>query len=60
MQPDDRWPEVTAELVERLDKAVPELCPDPTWSDREIWIYVGRRAVVRMLHSIYDEQNSAL
>jgi len=53
------WPDITPELMQKLDDAVPELCPSPEWSDREIWMYVGRRAVVRMLHSIYDEQNSA-
>lgn len=58
MQPEGSWPEISEEILHRLDEAVPELCPHPEWSDREIWMYVGRRAVVRMLHTIYDEQNS--
>ena len=55
---DERWPAIPEDLLRRLDHAVPELCPLPEWSEREVWMYVGRRAVVRMLLSIYDEQNS--
>ena len=53
------WPDISPELLQKLDDAVPELCPLHERNDREVWMYFGRRAVVRILHSIYDEQNSA-
>jgi len=42
-------PPLSPELVEALDKRFPERCPDPKWSDRDIWIRVGQREVVRFL-----------
>lgn len=42
-------PALDPELVKALDKLIPERCPDPAWSDRKVWIEVGRREVVRLL-----------
>jgi hypothetical protein len=42
-------PLLSPELVEALNKRFPERCPDPKWSDREVWMAVGRRDVVRFL-----------
>jgi len=36
-------------LIDELDAMYPERCPDPNLSEREIWIAVGRREVVRFL-----------
>lgn len=53
---DDLFPPVDEPLVRKLEKLIPEKCPEPTDSERDIWIYVGRRQVVRMLRSVYLEQ----
>ncbi len=50
------WPPIDEALIKRLEEVFPEKCPDLTQDDREIWHYVGQRAVVRMLRAIYLEQ----
>jgi len=42
-------PPVPADLVEWLDWLYPEKCPEPNTPDREIWLYAGKRSIVRML-----------
>lgn len=42
-------PPLDAVLVEALDKRFPERCPDPDWPDRQVWIEVGKREVIRFL-----------
>lgn len=56
---EDLWPPVDESLLKRLEETYPELCPAENWTERQIWIYVGQRNVVRMLRSIYLEQNEA-
>lgn len=53
---DDLFPPLDEAVVNKLEELFPEKCPDITASDREIWMYVGSRAVVRMLRSVYLEQ----
>jgi len=50
-------PAVPKDLLDALDKRFPELCPEPSWSDREIWMRVGERQVVKFLKRIFDDQN---
>lgn len=47
------------DLVEQLDKAIPERCPDPKMSERDIWIYVGKRLLVQSLlaRKAFTEEN---
>lgn len=40
---------LTEELVDGLDKLVPHRCPAVSQSEREIWMYVGKRALVDAL-----------
>lgn len=40
-----------SDLILKLDAAFPEKCPDPSMSDREIWMYAGKRELVRGLLS---------
>lgn len=40
---------LTEELVEGLDKLVPHRCPTASQSEREIWMYAGKRALVDAL-----------
>ncbi|WP_302262028.1 MULTISPECIES: hypothetical protein [Desulfovibrio] len=40
---------LTPDLVEGLDKLVPHRCPLPDQSEREIWMYAGKRQLVDAL-----------
>jgi hypothetical protein len=55
---DALWPPIDEALLKQLDEVYPEACPDPTASDREIWMAVGCRQVVRMLRAVYLEQQN--
>jgi hypothetical protein len=55
---DDLFPPIDEALVKKLDEVYPESCPDPALSDREIWMAVGARQVVRMLRAVYLEQQN--
>jgi hypothetical protein len=55
---DDLFPPIDEALIKRLDEIYPESCPDPASSDREIWMAVGTRQVVRMLRAVYLEQQN--
>lgn len=47
---------LTEELVEGLDKLVPHRCPAVSQSEREIWMYAGKRALVDALLVAYKRQ----
>jgi len=55
---DDLYPPIDEALLKRLDEVYPESCPDPAASEREIWMAVGARQVVRMLWAVYLEQQN--
>lgn len=42
-------PLYSEDLVRELDVTIPEKCPNPDQSDKDIWMYVGMRMVVRTL-----------
>jgi hypothetical protein len=51
---------ITDPFMERLDKCVPEQCPDPSDSEREIWMKAGERRLVlklRMKQAEYLEDS---
>lgn len=54
-----KYPGLSRELVEALDKAFPERCPDPATPERQIWMDAGRRSVVRSLWKALEEQENA-
>ena len=56
MKPKD-FPTVPEALLKELDRLFPERCPDPNLSDREVWIKVGQREVVRFLLKKFEIQN---
>ena len=58
MNDEELWPPIDEALLKRLDEIYPEQCPSTDQEDREIWHYVGARSVVRMLYSVYTDQNS--
>jgi hypothetical protein len=55
---DDLFPPIDEALIRKLDEVYPESSPDPAASDREIWMAVGCRQVVRMLRAVYLEQQN--
>jgi len=50
------WPILDEALIKALEEAIPEKCPDITDRKRAIWMYAGKRQVVRMLRAVYLEQ----
>ena len=58
MNEDDLWPPIDEAILRKLDEIYPEQCPSTDMEAREIWHYVGARSVVRMLYSVYADQNN--
>ena len=56
MKPKD-FPTVPEALLKELDRLFPERCPVPDLSEREVWIKVGQRQVVRFLLKQFEIQN---
>ena len=44
-------------LIQWLDYHFPERCPDVEWSDRDIWMKVGQRSVIRWLLNHKEEMD---
>jgi hypothetical protein len=55
-----RIPPLGKDLIQALDERIPERCPDPTWSEREIWMYSGKRELVNFLIKELKEQEDNL
>ncbi len=53
-------PDLSRRLLERLDELYPDKCPDPSDSERDVWIKAGQRKVVNFLWDVYDEQNETI
>ena len=51
------WPPIDEMLIRRLKEIYPDKCPSIETPDREIWRYLGQVDLVRMLESVYTEQN---
>jgi len=51
-------PHVSEALITHLESLYPEQCPSLRMSDREIWVMVGQRNIVRALRARYEEQES--
>ena len=58
MNDDELWPPIDEAIIRKLDEIYPEQGPSTDMQDREIWHYVGARSVVRMLYSVYADQNN--
>lgn len=52
-------PWVTPELVQFLDSAFPDRCPDPSWGERQVWMAAGAASVVATLKVALDNQKAA-
>lgn len=51
---------LTEDTINDLNRAVPERCPNPSDSEREIWMYAGKRELVRYLQHQYKVSQSVL
>lgn len=47
---------LTKELIEGLEDLFPERCPKVTDSERDIWMYSGKRELVLILKYAYERQ----
>ena len=45
----NQFPHVSEALVKHLERLYPDRTPDPTWSERDIWIRVGMVKIIRLL-----------
>lgn len=54
---DQEFPHIDRDLLEHLERVIPEMCPDLQQSEREIFLYAGQRSLVRTLRQIFNEQN---
>lgn len=54
---DIQVPLISKGLVDWLSELHPNRCPNPSESDREIWIEVGRQDVIRKLRTEYENQS---
>ena len=55
---EDLWPPIDEALIRKLKEIYPDKCPSIDTPEREIWRYGGHVELVRMLESVYDEQNT--
>lgn len=54
-------PDFSEDLIKELDKLFPEMCPRPDMEDREIWMYAGKRELIRLLKTSLElQQEKAL
>lgn len=51
---------LTEDTINDLNRAFPERCPAITDSEREIWMYAGKRELVRYLQHQYKVSQSVL
>ena len=57
MNEDDLWPPIDEALIKKLKEIYVDKCPSIATPDREIWRALGQVELVRMLESVYIEQN---
>ena len=46
---------ITPEVLEELEAMYPDRCPQPSMSEREIWMAVGARGVVDTLKTRHEQ-----
>jgi len=55
-----RIPDLSSDLIDRLEELYPARYPDISWGDRQIWFNAGQRSVVEFLRSQFNEQNETI
>ena len=51
------FPVVHKDLLDALERQFPDRSPNPSDTDRQIWMKVGNVQVIRFLRSKFEEQN---
>lgn len=49
-------PLITPDVIRWLDSIYPSKVPELSWSDREVWAYVGKVSVVDAIKAAYADQ----
>jgi len=52
------YPAIDEALIIKLKELFPDRCPAIDMTDREIWLYSGQVKLVKILESVYIEQNN--
>jgi len=52
----DKQPIITKDLIEYFDRIYPDVSPELTISDREVWFKRGSVDVVRHMKGIFEDQ----
>jgi len=52
----DKQPIITKDLIEYFDRIYPDVSPEMTVSDREVWFKRGAVDVVRHMKGIFEDQ----
>lgn len=56
----NKFPDVSAVLVEYLDNLFPEKSADLQWSDRDVWYKAGQRSVINFLIDKLNQQEETI
>lgn len=54
------FPDLSVEVIKRLDELYPKRFPELDWSEREVWFKAGQRSVVDFLNEVFAEQNETI
>ena len=53
----EQFPTLPKNILDALEKLIPNKCPNLLDTEREVWYNVGRRSVVDLLRESYAIQN---
>lgn len=56
----DKQPIITKDLIEYLDRIYPDVSPELTMSDREVWFRRGSVDVVRHFKGLHEAQKETI
>ena len=54
------FPILSEALMQELNRRFPESCPELDWDMKTVWYVTGQRSVVRLLNTIYEEQQETV
>ena len=57
---ENQLPFIPTDLLNELNRRYPERTPEADWSERDVWIRVGERRVIRFLNEQAKRQNENL
>lgn len=54
---DNNLPVYSHDLIKELDILIPHRCPTPDMTEREIWMYAGKRQLIDSLKARDEEED---